>query len=620
MVPTMSPGAPVLSDWKARQLLRRRDRDEEAAARRIARRLAPGTCPVCEQDPPGPEEQTPLGLLVPSPPPPLLWPFLRRPALRCTRCGLSAPACPGRIGWVLALVLALGLALGGMSAIFAAQRLDEPLQRGLFFLWGAVLFAGGLVLGYGVQGAGSASVLAHRVMRARRRLRRRREGTPREEALPEPGWFAENLEAVVVAVILALIIRHFVMEAFVIPTGSMAPTLLGDHFRIECTSCRFPFALGKDENELLRADERVSVRARCPLCETDLPFELRRADVVGGDKILVNKFAYQLRPPRRFEVIVFKYPKNPTKNFIKRLIGLPGERISIKNGDLWVNGARCRKPPEVQDAIWMPVFDARYPRAERGGQPVWRVPTDQAWEEGAWDLSREERPVGRAEPGRAGPWLELNRDVDDSYGYARVFGSGRTARPVADMRIAATVTCHAPGAIRLAILEDERVVAARFPVGEGRYAVEVGGAPQVEVEGAPLPVGVPVEVALAYADDHARLLVGGRPVLEWDDPFGPEYTRQTSRPRLQVEGCGASFDGLRVDRDVHWVPGSDRSGRHDPTEDEVRVDEDSYFVMGDHSPSSEDSRVWGVVRRGHLIGRAFLVFWPVVPWQVKAIQ
>ena len=48
--------------------------------------------------------------------------------------------------------------------------------------------------------------------------------------------------------------------------------------------------------------------------------------------------------------------------------------------------------------------------------------------------------------------------------------------------------------------------------------------------------------------------------------------------------------------------------------------EDSYFVMGDHSPNSEDSRKWGFVRRGHVIGKAFLVFWPVVPWQVKAIR
>jgi len=94
----------------------------------------------------------------------------------------------------------------------------------------------------------------------------------------------ENIEVVITAVILALIIRTFVVQAFKIPTGSMRPTL------------------------------------------------------VEGDRILVNKFIYRFKDPGRGDIIVFKYPEDKKKDFIKRLIGFGGETIRIKDGSILVNG------------------------------------------------------------------------------------------------------------------------------------------------------------------------------------------------------------------------------------------------------------------------------------------
>jgi signal peptidase I len=56
------------------------------------------------------------------------------------------------------------------------------------------------------------------------------------------------------------------------------------------------------------------------------------------DRVLVSKFIYRLRTPARGDVIVLRYPRNPERNYIKRVIGLPGERIAIKGGTLYVNG------------------------------------------------------------------------------------------------------------------------------------------------------------------------------------------------------------------------------------------------------------------------------------------
>ncbi|MDQ7849797.1 MAG: signal peptidase I [Armatimonadota bacterium] len=61
------------------------------------------------------------------------------------------------------------------------------------------------------------------------------------------------------------------------------------------------------------------------------------------DRVLVSKFIYRLREPARGDVIVLRYPRNPERNYIKRVIGLPGETIAIRQGTLYVNGQPIRE-------------------------------------------------------------------------------------------------------------------------------------------------------------------------------------------------------------------------------------------------------------------------------------
>ncbi len=227
---------------------------------------------------------------------------------------------------------------------------------------------------------------------------------------PSSAAVRETIESVVIAFILAFLFRTFEAEAFVIPTGSMAPTLMGRHKDLVCPMCGYPYQLSASSEVTAEGARIVDRNGRpqriaagtCPMCRytnTDLDDD----PSYSGDRILVGKLIYQFREPQRWDVIVFKFPGDPPTvgahkrgdsriNFIKRLVGLPGETIRIRDGDVWIRRGGPdndfhleRKPPEKLLAMLNPVFDNRYmPRiAELGWPERWR-PDDPAIAHGAW--------------------------------------------------------------------------------------------------------------------------------------------------------------------------------------------------------------------------------------------
>ena len=104
-----------------------------------------------------------------------------------------------------------------------------------------------------------------------------------------PVW-RDLLESVILAVVLAALLRMFVIQPFYIPSASMEPTLL------------------------------------------------------INDRIIVSMLAYRFHAPQRGDVIVFRYPKDPSRDFIKRLIALPGETVEVRNNTVIINGVRLAEP------------------------------------------------------------------------------------------------------------------------------------------------------------------------------------------------------------------------------------------------------------------------------------
>ena len=226
--------------------------------------------------------------------------------------------------------------------------------------------------------------------------------------------FYHTLEWLITAFAGTLVFIFFIMQVYRIPTGSMAETLRGAHFRLRCRQCgyRFDYDFRQD---VYRAGENVTPRdqlpllptpPRCPSCgylepqiqisggkayvrqgERVLPGQLHT--VYKGDQIFVLKCIYQFFEPKRWDVVVFKNPLEPKINYIKRLIAGPGQTVQLIDGDVYIDGHIQRKPAAVQDELWMPIYDNDFrpirPEEPRFNGHAWRQPFENR-PQSRWEL------------------------------------------------------------------------------------------------------------------------------------------------------------------------------------------------------------------------------------------
>jgi predicted Zn finger-like uncharacterized protein len=494
-----------------------------------------------------------------------------------------------------------------------------------------------------------------------------RAGPPREHTS-----LRDHLEYIAVLILVVLLLRQVVVEAFRIRHGSMAPTLVGEHNEVRCPNCGWVFTVGRDK---VGFDGDVE----CPNCryswgggsdsdEQGRPIVLKRpawlwnegfvqggaelhptaaANRVlrGASRVFVNKFVYYLRNPRRWEVAVFVYPYYSvrcrycdwrgeftsmqdavcpecghsdfdveTKSFIKRVIGLPGETVSLKDGDVYINGHLERKPLSVQERMWMHVFDSEF-TPQREIVPTW----DFGAGAGRWGM----QPPGgaltvRAREAEQSVMATFARRIVDFYPYDGVSferspGSlGAAGRyEVGDCRVLALVRAgeHDSDAdVRLQI--EDAGHSFTFSVGLGPAGGALLRDEEVTVgqaEGVRLPEGQPVWLTLENCDDCVTARIGDRTVFRQEYRSRPGYGAKSVR--VGARGADAMWERVIIQRDVYY----NSVERYGTPTTEYELGRDEYFVLGDNSPASSDSRRWphaGVPAR-NMIGQAFFVFWPV---------
>lgn len=484
---------------------------------------------------------------------------------------------------------------------------------------------------------------------------------------PSDDSIKDTFESIVIAFILAFLFRAYVVEAFVIPTGSMAPTLLGEHLSIHCPECGYGF---KSDFSAQSPNQRIPP-AVCPMCH--FPISLPKgARLSAGDRILVHKYLYSIAEPRRWDVVVFKNPQEPRVNFIKRLVGLPGEDIWIIDGNIYTAGpdgvfniARKADRPEVQRAVWQPIYHSQYVPLDQGSGQFRGV--EHEW---ATPWVPEEAPAWKLD-GRGGYQYQGTGSGVIHFSFGRAFsgGNGRYAynqfrdegqlsEPIEDVRVSAMVQPTGPGidvTLQTTGRFDDASASPAVRILAGR--IDAKGAARLMMldpatgaerelargEAGPFNPGLARQVELWYVDQDASLWVDGKRVCRWGFNLPIDVVQDRASPdrypdvAISLSGAGATLREVEVDRDIYYSSkspggliaegglikmGDRRAGAS------KRLGADEFFCLGDNSPMSHDSRFWqtvnpwvrtrmfddaerrGVVPRKLMIGRAFFVYFP----------
>ena len=463
---------------------------------------------------------------------------------------------------------------------------------------------------------------------------------------------ANTFEWLITAFILAFVFRAFVMEAFRIPTGSMADTLKGAHFRLRCPQCGYayehgfvPQSYGMPEDTVPPGVVPIRQQTRCPSCGFYTPAG-EEVPVANGDRILVLKCVYQFLDPKRWDVIVFKNPINPTENYIKRLIGLPGNTIEIIDGDVYIDGLIARKPPEVQKEVWMPVYENDF-------RPV--NPNERAWfnghrwqppfnlESSAWKIS-EENPTQLVLDSPTDQTSVLTYGAPSANGFATTYAYNEVYS-YARMPTCSDLMIHyyvrpasSSGEVGVTLSKQGIDYKARLDLAGKMTLAKVKDGQETILasqEVAPPPTNAFTLVKFANVD-HQLLFEFNGQELSVDLGRSPKAMEQGpgSSPRAEIFGSGKlTLSHISLFRDIYYTSdGQGSRGGRAVEGKPFKLNDDEFFVMGDNSPNSEDGRWWGepdvaskgwappragVVPRYYLVGKALFVYWPSgfqFPW------
>lgn len=358
----------------------------------------------------------------------------------------------------------------------------------------------------------------------------------------------EWIEPLCVALVMAILIKRTFMEIYVIPTSSMEPTLHG--------AGNYP----KD----------------------------------GGDKVLVNKTAYAFgNKPQRWDVIVFLAPpkaveKDVTKFFIKRLVGLPGEKLEIRNGDIFINDKIKRRPGDVLDEHLWPVFTSQ--------TDLWSEHWNftHGWVQKGHGLAFSSDNKGTAEyTEEITDWIESD---DGKWDFSSLVG---------DIRV--TCTCkfnRNTGEFGIAVTENTAVYTGTINWDAKTLSI---GKNNTLCTSAPLPPGLtgPVDILFENIDGRIRLKTADCEI-SWDDTDNLKWDSTTeSGAAFYATSTDLVLSDVNLFRDLFYTNIS--SGVY-------QIPETGYFALGDNSSESKDSRYWNEVPKENIIGKAIYVVWPIRIW------
>lgn len=325
----------------------------------------------------------------------------------------------------------------------------------------------------------------------------------------------------------------------------------------------------------------------------------------GGDCLLV---AYGDGVDlERYDLVVFMRD-GESEPFVKRVMGLPGEEVALRSGDLWIDREITR--PDFDQVDLIPIFDEEFSSLERDFRlgPLWE-PSDRGWRLDAQHVDRG------ANAGLMFMRLPLR---DHYFGPDKKFVSGED--DVADAMIECLVEVETPGfVVRLGLAEawDTFEAAIITREGEGADLQLIRNTPSGREILVELPIEFPPgarELRFANLNNTLFFWIDGALLIEIpyegnsflvNDPTGRRQSNASDRVYLGGSAGVGVFHGIRVFRDVHYSPRGSFA-----QEDPLQLGPAEIFVLGDNSRQSVDGREWGPIDLENVVGRPIGIVWP----------
>jgi signal peptidase I len=516
----------------------------------------------------------------------------------------------------------------------------------------------------------------------------------------------ETITSLLIAFMLAFLFRGFVVEGFQIPTGSMAPTLLGKHVRFTSPSNGYDWTTGPwryaDSRNSVPVRNQTDMQLNDPMSGLALSETNRR--LAAGDRVFVLKYLPFMHQPQRWDVVVFKNP-GTHENYIKRLVGLPGEQIAIVDGDIFarefVEGESltsgwdawqgegwqiARKDERTQRAMFQDVFHSRYVPATN--EPGYRSPFTGVGT--GWDGVLSSSAYTFSGSDTASLVWNGARDITDanaynqtSRGYNLFAKSDSTGRlrpfPVSDVALSLDIEMgDGSSSVETSVILEARGrefrasvdgasgvvgLSMRAPVGDQEMS------DWIELSTGSVKSFAPGEIhnlEFWHADQRLWLFVDGELVCGGDEDSSYDLTpaqravAATGRSVEELEEDRSSGDGVnssgvlaltkiyrkptfrwefsggpftlynvQVKRDIAYQNNVNNPTRGGHPDNFSTLSGDEFFMCGDNSERSADSRLWrnneinqwvkerindrpGVVHRDLIVGKAFVVYFPAL--------
>lgn len=416
--------------------------------------------------------------------------------------------------------------------------------------------------------------------------------------------------ALTIFVAIRLSFIQAVLRRVTIDGPSMAPHLLGSHFNVTCADCKFIFSC---DAEHLPTDNL----AACPNCGYTAN-RLDQAQLLPADRVLIDRWPLLWSAPKRGSVVAISLP-GTNDLAVKRIAALPGERLSIQDGDLFANGQLIRKTTAELTSLRQLVHDNAFQPQQTTDLPArWRPLTEFT----SWQAT----PSGfRAAPANSDDtidWLQYEnwkctadsptRGIasyitdNDSYNQGETH---RSLNAVPDVLISCRIRTVGEGKFTLAAVDMHQ----RFELEiEPRKSAVLRTGEQTLVD-RKLTTNFPLhfaQVDFGLCDQEVFLMIDGRTIFRHPYNGISGDFRQRHPLAIGTRGLHLEITDLRVWRDVYYLDPQGLDRRWDlPTQ----LGDHEYALLGDNQPVSIDSRHWQPASIPHsaILGHVYRPFWAI---------